>query len=103
MAKAIHPGRYLRVEIVDRLGLTVGETADALGVTRQALSAVLNGRASLTSDMALRFEKAFGASLEALMTMQTNHDIALARSREGMLHVPPFKPKRPAPLQPNLL
>lgn len=103
MARTIHPGQFLRVEIVDRLSLKVGEAADALGVTRQALSAVLNGRASVTPDMALRFEKAFGVSLDKLLTMQTTHDIALARSRAGNLNVPPFQPKRPGRPQPNLL
>ena len=83
MRAAVHPGQFLRVEVVDRHGLTIGEAADVLGVTRQALSAVLNGRASLTPDMALRFEKAFGTPLEDLLMMQTQHDIALTRSTCG--------------------
>ncbi len=103
MANAIHPGHFLRAEIVDRLSLTVGEAATALGVTRQALSAVLNCRASVTPEMALRFEKAFDVSLETLLTMQTGHDIAMARERASTLKVRPFKPKRPAGPQPNLL
>ena len=98
-----HPGHFIRAEIVDRLRLTVQEAADAIGVTRQALSAVLNGRASLTPDMALRFEKAFAVSLETLLTIQTNHDIVQARSRAGRIKVSPFKPKRPSEPQPNLL
>ncbi len=103
MARSVHPGQYLRVEIIDRLSLQVGEAAGALGVTRQALSAVLNGRASVTPDMALRFEKAFGVSLEILLAMQTAHDIALTRLRAGNLRIAPFQPKRPMPPQPNLL
>ncbi len=103
MNAAVHPGQFLRVEVVDRHGLTVGEAADVLGVTRQALSAVLNGRASLTPDMALRFEKAFGTSLDHLLMMQTQHDIALTRSRAADLHVSAFRPKQPPPPQPNLL
>lgn len=92
----------MRAEIVDRLNLTVGEAATALGVTRQALSAVLNGRASVTPDMALRFEKAFDVSLETLLTMQTGHDIAMARQRAPRLKVAPFQSKRPEAPQPNL-
>lgn len=102
MTKAIHPGYFLRAEIVDRLSLTVGEAATALGVTRQALSAVLNGRASVTPDMALRFEKAFDVSLEMLLTMQTGHDIAMARQRASRLKVAPFQSKRSEVPQPNL-
>lgn len=103
MAKTIHLGQYLRAEIVDRLSLKVGEAADALGLTRQALSVVLNGPASVTPSIALRFEKAFGVSLDTLITMQTTHDFALARSRAGNLKVAPFQPKRPEAPQPNLL
>lgn len=103
MRAAVHPGQFLRVEVVDRHGLTVGEAADVLGVTRQALSAVLNGRASLTPDMALRFEKAFGTPLDDLLMMQTQHDIALTRSRAADLKISAFRPKQPLPPQPNLL
>lgn len=98
-----HPGSFLRTELTEGRGLTVTEAATALLVTRPALSAVLNGKASLTPEMALRFEKAFGFRMETLMRMQHNHDIAQARLREDEIDVQPYVPKdKPAP-QPSLL
>jgi addiction module HigA family antidote len=86
-AQPSHPGRFVRVEVVDLLGLTVGEAAKALGVTRQALSSLLNGHVSLTPEMGIRFEKAFGMPLETLLKMQLDYDIAQARAREDSIHV----------------
>jgi addiction module HigA family antidote len=62
----------------------------ALGVTRAALSALVNERAHLSSEMALRIEKAFGVSMDTLMRMQNSFDIAQARKREGEINVAPF-------------
>jgi addiction module HigA family antidote len=59
-AFAVHPGDWLRTEIVEPHGLNVIEAARHLGVTRQAMSNLLNARASLSADMAIRFEKVFG-------------------------------------------
>jgi antitoxin HigA-1 len=59
-----HPGEVIRTEIIDAHGLTVTAAAKALGVSRQALSSLLNGQADLTGDMALRIEKAFGLNLD---------------------------------------
>ena len=98
-----HPGRYVRTEVIDRLCLTVREAAEALGVTRQTLSILLNGHASLTPEMALRFEKAFGVSMEALVGMQSSFDIAQARARESEIRVAPYVPREPAAEQPALL
>jgi addiction module HigA family antidote len=72
----------------------VTEAASALGVTRPALSAFLNGRADLSPDMALRVEKAFGVRMDTLMRMQNSYDIAQARSRESEIKVARYKPKR---------
>jgi addiction module HigA family antidote len=69
------------------LGLTVTAAAEVLGVARPALSALLNERASLSPEMALRLEKAFGVSMDTLMRMQTSHDIARTRRREGEIRV----------------
>ncbi len=82
-----HPGSFVRSEIVEAHGLSVTDAARALGVTRPALSAFLNGRASLSPEMAVRLEKAFGVSLETLMRMQNSYDIAQARMREGKITV----------------
>lgn len=73
--------------------MSVTDAAEALHVTRPALSAVLNGRASLTSEMALRFEKAFGLSMETLMRMQHAFDIAQARLHAEEIDVPRYVQK----------
>jgi antitoxin HigA-1 len=82
-----HPGSFVRTEIIDPLSLSVTGAAEALGVTRPALSAFLNERASLSPEMALRIEKAFGVSMDTLMRMQNSYDISRARSREGEISV----------------
>jgi len=82
-----HPGPFLREEIIVPLGLSVTRAAEVLGVTRAALSALLNGRASLSPEMALRVEKAFGLSMDTLLRMQTSHDIARTRSRSSDIRV----------------
>lgn len=81
MKNPVHPGSFVRTEIIEALGLTVTSAAGRLGVTRPALSALLNGRASMSPEMAIRLEKAFGVSMETLMRMQNSHDIAEARKR----------------------
>jgi len=90
MKHPAHPGAFLKSEILEALELSVTDAAKALGVTRPALSALLNGRAALSSEMALRIEKAFGLSMETLMRMQNSFDIAEARRRAGDIEVKPF-------------
>lgn len=94
-----HPGGFVKHEILKPLGLSVTEAADALGVTRPALSALLNERAHLSPEMALRIEKAFGVSMETLMRMQNSYDIAQARKRQGEINVERYmgKPLGPQP------
>ncbi|HWJ87621.1 MAG TPA: HigA family addiction module antitoxin [Pelagibacterium sp.] len=87
LKKPAHPGAFVKHEVLQPLGLSVTEAADALGVTRPALSALLNERAHLSPDMALRIEKAFGVSMETLMRMQNSYDIAQARKRAGEIKV----------------
>jgi antitoxin HigA-1 len=87
MKRPAHPGAFLKGEIIEGLGLSVTVAAQALGVTRPALSALINERASLSPEMALRAEKAFGVSMETLMRMQNNYDIATIRNRESEIHV----------------
>jgi addiction module HigA family antidote len=88
----VHPGRFVKTEIIEPLELTVTEAARVLGVTRPALSALLNERSALSPDMALRIEKAFRVRMDTLMRMQNSYDIALARKREGEIEVEPFRP-----------
>lgn len=77
---AIHPGPWLLEEIVKPYGMNVSSAADHLKVTRPALSRVLNGRAALSPEMAIRFEKAFGISAATMLRMQSAHDLAQAKS-----------------------
>lgn len=91
MKNPAHPGGFVRTEVIEPLELSVTEAAKALGVTRAALSAFLNQRSSLSSEMALRLEKAFGISMDTLMRMQNSYDIVQARRREGEIVVAPFK------------
>lgn len=86
-----HPGGFVLTEIIEPLGLTVTEAAKALGVTRPALSSFLNGRSSLSPDMALRIEKAFGVSMDTLMRMQNSYDISRARQRAGEIKVARYR------------
>ena len=97
IARPAHPGQFIRMDILEPLGLNVTGAARVLGVTRAALSALLNGRASLSPDMALRVEKAFGPKMDTLMRMQASYDIAEARDREGEIKVKRYVVKpRPA-------
>jgi addiction module HigA family antidote len=80
-----HPGDFIRTEIIEPAGLSV--TAAALRVSRPALSSLLNGKADLSGDMALRIEKAFGVKMDTLMRMQASYDIAQTRKREKQIHV----------------
>ena len=82
-----HVGGLIRREVIEPLGLTVSKAAKALGIGRQALSSLLNEKAALTSDMALRVEKAFGPKMEHLMRMQLAYDLAQARNQESKIKV----------------
>ena len=86
-----HVGGLIRRQVIEALGLTVTEAAKVLGVGRQALSSLLNEKAALTSDMALRFEKAFGPKMEHLMRMQLAYDLARARNQESKIKVKRFE------------
>lgn len=89
-ARPGHPGPFIRAQVLERLALSVTEAAEALGITRAAFSAFLNGRASLSAEMALRIEKAFAVPMDQLMHMQCDYDIARAKSREGEIAVSRF-------------
>ena len=86
-----HPGGFVKSEIVEAVGLSVTRAAGVLGVTRPALSALLNERAKLSPEMALRIEKVFGGSMDTLLRMQTSYDIAKTRKREGDIELVPFE------------
>ncbi|MEO6061608.1 MAG: HigA family addiction module antitoxin [Thermoflexales bacterium] len=84
---AVHAGVWLRAEIIEPHGLTVSATAEKLGVSRQAMSSLLNGRAGISAEMAIRFEKAFGLRADSLLRMQAAHDLAEARRHEKDIKV----------------
>jgi addiction module HigA family antidote len=100
MARPAHPGQFIRMEVIEPLSLSVTESARILRVTRPALSALLNGRAALSPDMALRIEKAFGPKMDTLLRMQTAYEIARARDREGEIRVKRYIPGRSKTRQP---
>lgn len=86
-----HLGGFVRREILDPFRLSVTAAAQALDVTRQALSNLVNEKAALTADMAMRLEKAFGVSMELLLRMQLAYDIAQVRARERTIKVKRYK------------
>ena len=95
MRNPVHPGRFLRTEIIEAHNLSVTEAARILHVSRPTLSSLLNAKANLSGDMALRFEKAFGVDMDTLMRMQNSYDIAQTRGRAKRIHVQRYQP-RPA-------
>src|SRR5258707_12865799 len=82
-----HPGDFIRTEIIQPAGLSVTAAAAALQVSRPALSSLLNGKADLSGDIALRIEKAFGVKMDTLMRMQASYDIAQTRNGATKIHV----------------
>jgi len=85
-----HPGDFIRTEIIEPAGLSVTAAAAALQVSRPTLSSLLNGKAALSGEMALRIEKAFGVKMDTLMRMQSAYDIAQTRKREKEIRVRRF-------------
>ncbi len=86
-----HPGEVIREEIIEALELTISSAAEILGVRRATLSHVTNGKASVSAEMALRLEKAFGVSMDLLLKMQAGYDAAQARMHGGKIKVKRYK------------
>lgn len=87
LARPSHPGQFIRMEVIKPLNLTVTKAAQILGVTRPALSALLNCRAALSPEMALRIEKAFGPKMDTLLRMQAAYEVAEVRQRAADIKV----------------
>jgi addiction module HigA family antidote len=87
-----HPGDLIRTEVIDPLGLTVSKAAKILQVRRATLSDLLRGKASLTPEMALRIEKAFGPDMDHLLRMQVAYDVAKARSNARSVSIKRYAP-----------
>lgn len=92
MADPPHPGEVVRELCVDPLGLSVTEAAAGLGVSRKALSELLNGKSGISAEMALRLALAFGGSAESWLVQQAQYDLARARVKAASLTVRRFVP-----------
>ncbi len=82
-----HPGLSIRHDCLEPLGLTVAEAARRLGVSREQLSQVVNGRSGISPEMAIRLDKAFGGGAEAWYRLQSAYDLAQAAERARRIHV----------------
>jgi addiction module HigA family antidote len=82
-----HPGLSVRHDCIEPLDLTITEAANILGVTRQALNNVVNGKSGISPEMAIRLDKAFGGGAETWLRLQMAYDLAQARQREGEIKV----------------
>lgn len=87
-----HPGEVIREDIIKALGLNVTRAAEILGVRRATLSDVTRGKAAVSSEMALRLEKAFGVSMDLLLKMQAGYDAAQVRRRSHHIRVKRYRP-----------
>jgi antitoxin HigA-1 len=87
-----HPGRHIRLEYLEPLGLSVTEAARILGVTRANLSNLVNGKSGISPEMALRLAKAFGGSAEIWLRLQAAYGLAQLRRREAEIKVEPYRP-----------
>jgi addiction module HigA family antidote len=87
-----HPGELLK-DNVDELGLSVAEAAKGLGVTRQQLYNVINGKSAISPEMAVRLEKALGGTADLWLRMQVNYDLAQVRQRDRSIKVKRLSPR----------
>ncbi len=87
-----HPGEFVREEVLAELGLSIARAAEILGVRRATLSDLVNGKAALSPEMALRIEKAFGLSMDTLLRMQAWHDGHTMRQRATEIDVKRYEP-----------
>ncbi len=87
-----HPGDLIRTEVVEALGLSVSKAAEILHVRRATLSDLLNGKSTLTPDMALRIEKAFGPEMDHLLRMQLAYDVSKTREHAKNISIKRYVP-----------
>ena len=87
MKNPAHPGRIVRSACLEPLGLSVTEGARVLGVTRQTLTKIINGKSGVSAEMAIRLAKAFGSTAETWVRMQAAYDLAQARRDESKIKV----------------
>jgi antitoxin HigA-1 len=89
--KPSHPGIFIKDEILDPLGLTVASAAEVLGVRRATVSDLVNAKAALSPEMALRIEKAFGVDMDTLLRIQAWYDVHTMRAQSDRIHVKRFR------------
>lgn len=94
MKNPVHPGELVRHACLEPLGLTVTAGAKVLGVTRQALNNVVNCKAAISPEMAIRLEKAFGSSAETWLAVQLAYDIAEAKRRASSIRIRRYRRPR---------
>jgi antitoxin HigA-1 len=82
-----HPGEIIKELCLEPLGLTVTRAAEALGISRKTLSAILNGRAGISPEMAIRLSMAFDTSAESWLNQQAQYDLWLARQNQCALKI----------------
>ena len=87
MKNPVHPGRIVRQDCLEALGLSVTEGAKVLGVTRQALNNIVNGKSGISPEMAIRLTKAFGSTPETWLGVQIAYDLAAVRKHENKIKV----------------
>ena len=85
-----HPGRLVRQECIEPLGLTIVDASKALGVKRQTLSNLVNEKAGISPEMAIRLEMAFGGKADTWLRMQADYDLSQARGNADKIHVERF-------------
>ena len=90
--KPSHPGEFIRTEVLEPLGLDVSKAARILGVRRATVSDLVNCKAALSPEMALRIEKAFGVNMDTLLRMQAWWDSHAMRERAGTITVQRYSP-----------
>ena len=90
--KPPHPGDFIRTEILEELGLSIARAAEILNVRRATLSDLVNSKASLSPEMALRIEKAFDVSMDTLLRMQVWYDTCAMREHADEIHVNRYEP-----------
>src|SRR5579862_6449789 len=88
-----HPGQSVRLNCLEPFGLSVTEAAKALGVSRTTLSRLINGQAGVSTEMAIRLAKAFGATPDIWIRMQAAYDLAQARRHEREIKVKLYQPQ----------
>lgn len=90
--KPSHPGEFFREEILNELELSVTKAAEILGVRRATLSDLINEKASLSPEMALRMEKAFGLNMDTMLRIQAWHDTYTMREQAEAIDVQRYEP-----------